>query len=323
MQFKDYYEILGIKEDADLKEIKKAYRKLALKLHPDVNPEENANENFRQLAEAYEVLKDPKRRAEYDELKKYGGPSDESFRPPPGWQSNSGRHSSANDHRDFSEFFNSVFGGGEYSAAQGPRQSEGYDRQHADDFAIKGQDAEIEVPVFLEDTLNVSEKTIEYAIPTVENGQVVHKHKTLKVKIPAGVAEGERIRLKGQAGIGHGKAPNGDLYLHIRLVPHPLFDVHAHNLILTVPIAPWEAALGAKITIPTLSGKINLSVRANSQAGQKLRVKGKGLKNKQGHGDLIAVLKVVMPEHGNQESKAMWQQLAQSQDFDPRSQWSK
>jgi len=322
MQFKDYYKILGVGEDADLKEIKKAYRKMALKLHPDVNPDADANDKFKELAEAYEVLKDEQRRAEYDEMRQYGGSSSGGFEPPPGWQPGAGSYAGGREQADFSDFFNSVFGNGGNGGFNTGQGSERGPRNSSEYFTSKGQDAEIEVPMFLEDTLLDHEKTIQFSIPSLENGQVVHKSKTLKVKIPAGVNDGERIRLKGQGGIGHGKGPNGDLYLHIRLVPHPLFDVQAHNLILTVPIAPWEAALGAKITVPTLTGKINLSVKPNSQTGQKLRIKGKGLKTRTEQGDLIAVLKVVMPESTNEQDESLWQQLAQSHTFDPRNQWS-
>jgi curved DNA-binding protein len=309
MEFKDYYKIFGVPEDADIKEIKKAYRKLALKFHPDMNAEAGAEEKFKEVAEAYEIMKDENRRAEYDELRKYGGASPEGFQPPPGFD---GKQST----QHFSEFFNSVFGGGDFSAAG---YGGGASQQ---DFAFKGQDAEIEVPIFLEDTLNQESKTIEYAIPVIENGQAKQIKKTLKVKIPKGVSDGERIRLKGQGGIGHGTAGNGDLYLHIRLVPHPLFDVHGHNLIIAVPIAPWEAALGCKVTVPTLNGKINLQIKANSQTGQKLRIKGKGLASKTGSGDMVAVLKVVMPPSITKKSTALWQQLAEQQNFDPRTQWS-
>ncbi|MFT5313289.1 MAG: curved DNA-binding protein, partial [Paraglaciecola sp.] len=189
--------------------------------------------------------------------------------------------------------------------------------------AFKGQDAEIEVPIFLEDTLAEGTKTIEYIMPIIENGQHSTAQKTLKVKIPLGVRDGERIRLKGQGGAGQGRGPDGDLYLHIRLVPHPLFDVQGHNLILTLPLTPWEAALGTKVTIPTLNGKINLAINANSQTGQKLRIKGKGLRSKTGVGDLYALLKVVMPDKASDETKALWQQLADKAKFDPRTQWSK
>jgi curved DNA-binding protein len=310
MKFKDYYQILGIKENAELKDIKKAYRKLALKFHPDMNAEQGAEENFKEVAEAYEVLKDSERRAEYDELRKYGGASPDDFQPPPGWQSGASDFRNQQGAQNFSEFFNSVFGGG----------FQHDDNRHQG--VVKGQDAEIEVPIFLEDTLSEESKTIEYVIPVYDKGQVSQLKKILKVKIPKGVSDGERIRLKGQGGVGQGNAANGDLYLHIRLVPHPLFDVQGHDLILAVPIAPWEAALGCKITVPTLKGKINLQINANSQTGQKLRIRGKGLASKTGLGDMIAILKVVMPPLVNEESKAMWQKLEKQQSFDPRTQWS-
>lgn len=316
MEFKDYYQILGVKEDADLKEIKKAYRKLALKLHPDMQPDSNSDEEFKELVEAYEVLKDSKRRAEYDELKKYGATSHDNFQPPPGWQSNND-FNGAHNGGDFSDFFNSVFGGG---FSQGPRSHQ------ADDFSgfsDHGQDAEIEVPVFLEDLFSEAPKTIQFSMPSLENGQIKHVNKTLKVKIPAGVVDSERIRLKGQGGKGPGQGRDGDLYLHIRLVPHPLFDVEGHNLVLTVPVLPWEAALGCKVEVPTLTGKISLNIKPNSQTGQKLRVKGKGLKMKTGVGDMIAVLKIVIPNTTSDEDKVLWQQLAELKHDDPRSQWSK
>ena len=316
MEFKDYYQILGVKEDADLKEIKKAYRKLALKLHPDMQPDSNSDEEFKELVEAYEVLKDPQRRAEYDELKKYGATSHDNFQPPPGWQSNND-FNGAHTGWDFSDFFNSVFGGG---FNQGPRSHQ------ADDFSgfsNHGQDAEIEVPVFLEDLFSEAPKTIQFSVPSLENGQIKHVNKTLKVKIPVGVVDSERIRLKGQGGKGQGQGRDGDLYLHIRLVPHPLFDVEGHNLVLTVPVLPWEAALGCKVEVPTLTGKISLNIKPNSQTGQKLRVKGKGLKMKTGVGDMIAVLKIVIPNTSSDEDNVLWQQLAELKHDDPRSQWSK
>lgn len=311
MEFKDYYQILGVQPEADSKEIKTAYRKLARKYHPDMNPDEGAEDKFKEVAEAYEVLKDAGRRAEYDELRQYGGRAGGGFEPPPGWQSSSGFGGAGATHfeGDFSDFFNSIFSG---AGSAGRHQRSG----------LRGQDAEIEMPVFLEETLSDVSKLVEYMIPVYANGQVTEMKKSLKVKIPAGVMDGERIRLKGQGGSGQGEGPNGDLYLHIRLVPHPLFDVEGHNLVVTVPLAPWEAALGTKITVPTLSGKIQLTITPNSQSGQRLRIKGKGLKTKTGTGDLYALLKVVMPASANDEVKALWQTLSDKADFDPRAQWS-
>ncbi|MFT6899147.1 MAG: curved DNA-binding protein [Paraglaciecola sp.] len=313
MEFKDYYQILGIKEDADIKEIKKAYRKLALKYHPDMNAADNAEEKFKEIAEAYEVVKDPKRRAEYDELRKYGGAPGQGFEPPPGWQGQRGGDGFSGGEQDFSDFFNSIFGGHDRGFQQGGRPKARVN---------KGQDVELEVPIFLEDTLSGEAKTIEFMVPSRVNGQVSQVKKTLKVKIPVGVSDGERVRIKGQGAESQGKGPNGDLYLHIRLVPHPLFDVQGHNLFITVPVAPWEAALGTKITMPTLTGKITLNIAKNSQSGQKLRVKGKGLKSKTGVGDLFAVIKVVMPPSTDEQINTLWQQLAESASFDPRAQWS-
>lgn len=308
MEFKDYYQILGVDSEADTKTIKTAYRKLARKYHPDMNPEEGAEDRFKKAAEAYEVLKDPERRAQYDELRRYGGGASSGFEPPPGWHS-AGTYNDQAGHsaQDFSDFFSSIFG-------EGSSQ-----RSHS---GLRGQDAEIEMPIFLEDTLSDASKRVTYRIPVIEHGRLQEVEKQLNVKIPAGVTDGERIRLKGQGGIGQGGAPNGDLYLHIRLVPHPLFDVEGHNLILTVPVAPWEAALGARVRVPTLDGKLDLTIPPNSQTDNKLRIKQKGLATKAGRGDLIARIKVVMPTDTSGDARALWESLAEKASFDPRAQWS-
>lgn len=308
MEFKDYYATLGVEPDADDKAIKTAYRKLARQYHPDVSSLAGAEEKFKEVAEAYDVLHSPEKRAEYDELRlarqqrqRYSSASQGA---PAG---------SAGSDQDFADFFASMFGSG--SAHQSPF---GDNR-----FAQKGSDVEIEMPVFLEETLESTSKPVEFMLPyRDERGRMQELKKSLKVKIPAGVRDGERIRLKGQGAPGSGNAANGDLYLHIRLVPHPLFDVEGHNLVITVPLAPWEAALGAKVTIPTLAGKIQLTIRPNSQSGQRLRIKGKGLVGKSGPGDLFAVLKVVMPQHADEASRTLWTQLAKTAEFDPRAEWS-
>jgi len=315
MDFQDYYKILSVAPDADSKTIKTAYRKLARKYHPDVSEHREAEEKFKQISEAYEVLKDPQKRAQYDELREQGPQSQRRSGGPQYSQS-------FFDQGSFSDFFSSIFGGAHQS---GPGD-QGFSQQDFSNqgYGAKGQDIETDMPIFLEDTLTTTTKSISYSLPHRDaQGRVSHVNKTLNVKIPAGVADGERIRLKGQGGQGLGDAPSGDLYLRIRLVPHPLFDVEAHNLILTVPIAPWEAALGTSLEAPTLSGKIKLTIPANSQTGQRLRIKGKGLVRKQGHGDLYAVLKVVMPESVSEESKRHWQQLADAAVFDPRVEWRK
>ena len=312
MQFKDYYAILGVKPEDDKKAIKTAYRRLARKYHPDVSQEHDSEKKFKDVSEAYEVLGNDDKRAEYEQLCKHGQQG-QSFTPPPGWESH--RASFGEGSGDFSDFFESIFGGG---FAGGMHSGRGF--TGSEDFqSTQGQDVEIDMPIFLEDTLSDKSKTIEYRLPHYgESGRLADIQKTLKIKIPKGVIDGERIRLKGQGGPGFGKGPAGNLYLRIRLVPHPLFDVVGNDLNLTLPITPWEAALGAQVTVPTLSGKINLNVAADSQTGQRLRVKGKGLASKKGQGDLYVILKVVMPPSADNTSRKLWQELADKADFDPR-----
>ncbi|MEE4279822.1 MAG: DnaJ C-terminal domain-containing protein [Halieaceae bacterium] len=313
MEFKDYYKILGVDPKADATDIKTAYRKLARKTHPDLNPGPESEEAFKAIAEAYEVLKNAERRAEYDELREYRSRSpDEGFQAPPNWRSAS-REDAAASASDFSEFFNNMFGSGFRS---GGRAAPG-----EGDFEIRGQDLEIEMPVFLEETLADVKKAVAYEIPVREATGMQRLRKSLKVTIPAGTADGARVRVKGQGAPGSGRAAPGDLYLHVRLVPHPLFDVEGHNLMLTVPLAPWEAALGTRVTVPTLDGKINLTIPPGSQAGQKLRIKGKGLVRGQTRGDLYAQLKVVMPTSTDEASKEHWRALAEHAAFDPRAAW--
>jgi curved DNA-binding protein len=314
MEFKDYYAILGVEAAADDKVIKTAYRKLARQYHPDVSKHPDAEAKFKEVAEAYEVLHDVSKRAEYDELR-LARSRGQRYEPPPGWQQNARASGNTKSSQDYSDFFSSIFG----SAG-----SRAYQQEYAEPFHQRGQDAEIELPVFLEDTLAEISKPVEYVMSYHDaHGQLKEVKKSLKVKIPAGVTEGERIRLKGQGAPGVGGAANGDLYLHIRIVPHPLFDVEGHNLIITLPLTPWEAALGQKITVPTLTGQIQLTIPPNSQTGQRLRIKGKGLPGKSGTGDLFAVLKVVMPKQTTDEIKQLWTQLAEKSNFDPRMEWSK
>jgi curved DNA-binding protein len=306
MEFKDYYQILGVAADADKKTIKTAYRQLARKYHPDVSDHSDAEEKFKEVSEAYQVLKDSEKRAEYDTLKQYGS-RDQGFTPPPGWEP-AGAHGGGDNAQfngDFSEFFSTMFGGGQGDSPFNKAQQSNR----------PGRDIETDMPIFLEDTLVETSKPLSYHL----NGE----NKTLNIKIPVGVTEGERIRLKGQGEAGYGNSPNGDLYLRIRLVPHPIFDVEYHNLIITVPLTPWEAALGGKIKLPTLQGEIQLTIPPNSQSGKRLRVRGRGLKTKTGQGDLYAILNVVMPTESTQPAIELWKKLAEVAPFDPRTEWSK
>ncbi|WP_108652814.1 DnaJ C-terminal domain-containing protein [Dongshaea marina] len=316
MEFKDYYQILGLKENATTDEIKKSYRKLARKYHPDLSKDSKTEEKFKEVGEAYEVLKDQEKRAEYDQLRAGGARrADGRFEPPPNWQSASGFSRGGytqTDPQHFSDFFESMFGGGGYHGqAQGERRA-----HHA--FKMRGEDAQYKLALFLEEAYSGCEKQISFSIPEVnEQGAFSQRTKTLNVKIPAGVLQGQKIRLAGQGGAGIGGAENGDLYLEIDLAPHPVFTLKGKDLYLDLPVAPWEAVLGAEVTVPTLGGKLKLKVAPNSTNGQKLRLKGKGWS---GHpeGDLYATLNITIPKSHSEEATRLYQQLAESETFNPR-----
>lgn len=309
MEFKDYYAALEVQPSADLKTIKTAYRRLARKYHPDVSTEPDAENKFKAVAEAYEVLKDDTRRAEYDELRQHR--NDPRFsEPSPGFRGD------GQAQHDFSDFFESMFGS---HAAAGHRSSARSHRTHG----IRGQDLEMKISLFLEETLVGQNRPISYQLPVYDEfgRQIREIAKTLNVKIPAGVADGDRIRLKGQGCAGIGGGPDGDLFLVIRIAPHPLFDIDGRDLHIVVPLAPWEAALGSRIEVPTLTDKISLTIPPGSQSGNRLRIKGKGLVSKKGTGDMYAILKVVMPAKPDEKVSALWKQLAEQAAFNPRAGW--
>lgn len=316
MEFKDYYQILNLKESATVDEIKKTYRKLARKYHPDVSSETGAEDKFKEIAEAYAVLKNPEKRKEYDALRAMGARgSDGSFTPPPDWKSaahsrgegfdQSGAHS-------YSDFFEQVFG-------QSGTAHRSYRQGHQTSFRMRGEDVHHRLPLFLEEACNGCEKQLRFGFPEVDDkGLVTHRTKTLNVTIPAGMIEGQHLRLKGQGAPGIGGGPAGDLLLEIQLAPHPVFQVDGKNLIMPLPITPWEAVLGATVSVPTLTGMVNLKIPANSQAGNKLKLKGKGMPGKS-PGDLVVQLKIVLPTTHTDHEKALYQQLKDETNFDPRS----
>ena len=320
MDFKDYYAVLGVSESATPEDIKKAYRKLARKYHPDVSKEENASDKFKDVGEAYEVLKDPEKRAEYDQLRKYGARADGSFQPPPGWQSASGfgggGYTEA-DARQFSEFFEEIFGGGRHGGFSGADFGGGGFRQSA---KMRGEDVHARLALFLEEAFNGCEKQVSFTVHEIDShGRMVLRQKTLKVKIPSGMREGQHIRLKGQGAPGVGGAEPGDLFIEVEMAPHPHFTIEGHDVLVTVPVTPWEAALGATVTVPTVGGKVNVKVPKGSSSGRKLRLKGKGFPGKH-PGDQIVVLQVAMPEQHTPEAEKLYETLAElEKDFNPRS----
>ncbi|WP_166264027.1 DnaJ C-terminal domain-containing protein [Marinobacter caseinilyticus] len=317
MEFKDYYATLGVSESSSPEEIKKAYRKLARKYHPDISKETGAEAKFKDVGEAYEVLKDPEKREEYDQIRSYGQRRDGSFEPPPGWESASnfsrGGYTEA-DAGQFSDFFESIFGG---RARHGHhRQGAGFGRT----MHMRGGDVHARLALFLEEAYNGCEKKIQFDVtePDAAGGMKL-RHKTLNVKIPAGMTSGQHIRLKGQGSPGIGGAPAGDLFIEIELAPHPLFALDGRNLVLTLPVAPWEAALGASIKVPTLGSAVTVKIPKGSSSGQKLRLKGKGLQGKT-PGDLMVILQVAQPKHHSEKAEELYRQLAKVESsFNPRS----
>lgn len=327
VKFHDYYETLGVSRTASQEEIQKAYRKLARKYHPDVNKEKGAEEKFKQITEAYEVLKDPEKRKKYDTL----GPNwqeGQDFTPPPGWEGGhfefrtypggTGEFDFGGFQRGggFSDFFEMLFGEGFRRGARGP----GGAGPGAREWTIRGQDQEAEITVSLEDVYRGTTKTI--TLQTLEagpDGTLRPKAKQYEVRIPAGVTEGSRIRLAGQGGAGSGGGPPGDLFLRVRITPHPTFQREDHNLLVTVPVAPWEAALGAKVDVPTLDGAVKMTIPPGTQGGQRFRLRGKGLPRERGErGDLYATVQITVPKTLTAEERDLFQKLAKSSSFDPR-----
>lgn len=313
MEFKDYYNILGVNEDASKSEIKSAYRKLARKYHPDVSDDENAEDRFKEISEAYEVLKGDEKRAEYDQLRRYGH-SGGGFEPPPGWESGAGFSSGGftdADSRDFSDFFESIFGGmGDMGG--------GFRQQRGQGFAMRGEDMHHQLSLLLEEAYHGCDKSIALTMPEPgPDGRVQRRERNLRVKVPAGVRDGQNIRLKGQGGAGIGNGPAGDLYLEIRIAPHPHFRLDGGDLYLTLPITPWEAALGASIQVPTMDGKATMKIPASSREGQKLRLRGKGMPGKN-RGDQYVVLQIAMPPKQTDKSRELFQALADEVPFNPR-----
>jgi curved DNA-binding protein len=319
MEFKDYYAILGLEEAASDADIKARYRKLARKYHPDVNKDATAEDKFKEVGEAYEVLKDPEKRAEYDQLRRYGAAgADGEFRPPPGWQSAagfSGGGYTAADSQHFSDFFESIFGA---AGVEGGRRGFSSGREYSP-FRRRGADIQHRVSLFLEEAQQGVQRQIRLTVPVIDDsGRAVPREKTLNVKIPAGVMPGQRIRLAGQGAPGEGGAPAGDLFLEVEFAPHPRFSVDGRNIVLTLPLTAAEAALGTTVAVPTLSGSVNLKIPKNSTSGDKLRLKGKGLAGEP-PGDQLVVLKVVLPKQHTEAAAALYRQLAEQEaDFDPR-----
>jgi len=304
MEFKDYYASLGVERDAKADEIKRAYRKLARKYHPDVSKEPDAEARFKEVAEAYEVLKDAEKRAAYDDVDRRWHGGEREFRPSPGWDTGfefSGRD--FGDGFDRSDFFEALFG---------------HARAHAARTQAQGADHRARVMIDIEDAYRGAQRSVSLRMPVPdENGIPRMQERTVQVNIPRGIRAGQHLRLAGLGAPGIGGAPAGDLYLEIEFRPHPLFRADGRDVYLDLPVAPWEAALGATVTAPTPDGAVELSVPPGSSAGRKLRLKGKGIPGRPS-GDLYAVLRVALPPADTEATKDAYRALAQASAFDPR-----
>jgi len=310
MEFKDYYEIMGVKRDATQDDIKRAYRKLARKYHPDVSKEARAEERFKELGEAYEVLKDPEKRAAYDQLGS-NWKSGQEFRPPPDWDSGfefRGGGFTPGGSAAFSEFFESLFGrGGSPGARAGARA-----------FHARGEDHHAKVLIDVEDAFHGATRVITLQVPELDaQGHVRMRERSLNVKIPKGIKPGQQIRLAGQGAPGVGQGGSGDLYLEVKFKPHALYRFEGNDLYLDLPVAPWEAALGGSAKVRTPGGVVDLTIPAGSAGGRKLRLKGRGIPASP-PGDLYVVLKIVLPPADTEQAKAFYREMQDKLAFNPR-----
>ncbi len=309
MEFRDYYQIMGVKRDATQDEIKRAYRLLSRKYHPDVSKEPDAEARFKEMAEAYEVLKDPEKRAAYDQLGA-NWKAGQEFRPPPDWNAGfefSGDGSDAGGPAGHSDFFESLFGRSFRADADGHRS-----------FHAQGEDHHAKVLIDLEDACHGATRSISLRLPVVDaKGRVTTRERILNLRIPMGIREGQHIRLAGQGGPGFGEGKAGDLYLQVAFRPHPHFRAEGRDLYVELPLAPWEAALGATVRVPTPGGVVELKIPPNSAAGRKLRLNGRGIPGNP-PGDFYAMLQVALPQADTEAAKAVYRNMAEKMKFNPR-----
>lgn len=320
MEYKDYYAVLGIDKKASADAIKQAYRRLARKYHPDVSKEAHAEDKFKNLQEAYEVLKDPEKRKAYDQLGA-NWKAGQEFRPPPGGQtryqySGDGGEFTDSDMGGFSDFFANLFG------RHGGAGHTHFDRDGGRGFQQRGSDQRAAIRISLEDAFHGTTKTIQLQMPEIDlEGNIKQAIRSLKVTIPTGASQGQQLRLSQQGGPGMGGGSAGDLYLEIDIEPHPLFSLNGKDIFLTVPVTPWEAALGADIKIPTLGGPVGMKLAPGSQSGKKLRLKGRGMPGKPHPGDQYAILKIEVPMPKTDEQRQVYQKMAEVMPFNPRKDW--
>ena len=314
MEYKDYYQILGVSRDASQDEIKRAYRKLAHKYHPDVSSESDAEQRFKEVKEAYEVLSDPEKRQTYDQLGS-GYQHGQSFEPPPGWESAGGMGGMGGFGAEgFSDLFETLFGAGAFGGARGQAWGGGGGFGPG----MGGQDQHARIEITLEEAYAGGERRLQLSVPEMDAaGRTTERTRTLTVRIPAGVRDGQQIRLSGQGQPGPGGGPAGDLYLEVHLRPHRLFELDGRDVYLDLPVAPWEAALGERVQVPTLGGAVSMNIPAGAQSGQKLRLKGRGLPGSH-PGDQYVIIQIRVPRPENDSQAELYRRMAREMPFNPR-----
>jgi len=314
VEYKDYYNIMGLKRDASQAEVKRAYHKLARKYHPDVSKEPDAEAHFKEVGEAYEVLKDPEKRAAYDQLGT-SWKAGQEFRPPPNWDSGfefRGGEFTGADMGGFSDFFESLFGG-RGGVHMGPGEYRFRSNVNA-----RGQDHHAKVEIDLNDAFFGATRSISLQEPELDkHGQLLVKQRTLNIKIPKGIKEGQQIRLAGQGSPGMGQGGKGDLYLEVHFRAHPLYRAEGRDLHMELPVTPWEAALGATVKTPTPNGTVDLKIPAGSNSGKRLRLKGRGIPGNPA-GDIYVTLTVTTPPANSEQAKQLYKEMASKMAFNPR-----
>lgn len=310
MEFKDYYDILELEAGASDDEIRRAYRRLARKYHPDVSDERDAETRFKDVSEAYEVLKDPEKRAAFDQVRSQpqGAQGGGDWQPPPGWERGfgfGGGGFTQGDPSEFSDFFETLFG-----ARSGPGAAGG-----GFDFTRRGADQRAAITIDLATAHHGGQRMLSLQVPAA-GGRSTTTRK-LNVRIPAGVTEGQHIRLRGQGGPGSGGAPSGDIILEVDIAADRRFQLAGKDIHHTLSVTPWEAALGAKVAVPTLDGPVDMTVPAGSQSGRRLRLKGRGLGTSP-RGDQYVVLRMVTPPADSDATRAAYRRMAEAFDFNPR-----
>jgi len=307
VEFKDYYKVMGVARDATEAQIKQAYRKLARKYHPDVSKEKDAEARFKEVGEAYEVLKSPEKRAAYDQLGQGHRPGEE-FRPPPNWDSGFEFSGAGPGGAGYSDFFDSLFGA---------QARSGSDRR-GDFRPGRGEDHHAKVLLDLDASLRGGARTFNLRMPEIDqDGRLVSRERTLNVQVPKGILAGQHIRLAGQGAPPHGEGSPGDLFIEVEFQPHSLYQVDGRDLSLELPVAPWEAALGATVKTATPTGVVDLKIPPGSRAGGKLRLRGRGIPATP-PGDFYVVLQIALPPADDEKAKAAYAAMAAALPFNPR-----